>query len=279
MTARPDPEALLTLGLVTARAAAAFVRERRPDGRVDVAATKSSPTDPVTEIDRATEQLIRSMILAERPGDTILGEEGGPILGKEDRGSAAGASSVRWVVDPIDGTVNFVYGLPQYAVAIAAEVDGVVEAGCVIDGAAGHEYTALRGGGSYWRASPSREAVRLSSVAPVSASQALVATGFNYVPEVRARQAQAVARLLLDVRDIRRTGSAALDLCAVAAGRLDAYVEQGLAPWDLAAGGLIAREAGVVVTGLDGPADERLAVAAPEAFAEEFLRLVRACGF
>lgn len=279
MSARPDPEALLTLGLVTARAAAAFVRERRPEGRVDVAATKSSPTDPVTEIDRATEQLIRSMILAERPGDSILGEEGGSILGEEDRGTADGASSVRWVVDPIDGTVNFIYGLPQYAVAIAAEVDGVVEAGCVIDVAAGHEYTAVRGGGSYWRASPSREAVRLSSVAPDSASQALVATGFNYVPEVRARQAQAAARLLLEVRDIRRTGSAALDLCAVAAGRLDAYVEQGLAPWDLAAGGLIAQEAGVVVTGLDGPADERLAVAAPEAFAEEFLRLVRACGF
>ncbi|QMW64822.1 inositol monophosphatase [Mumia sp. ZJ1417] len=271
MTGRPDPEALGTLALRTARAAAAFVRERRPAGRVDVAATKSSPTDPVTEIDRATEQLVRSMILAERPDDAFLGEEGGESL--------VGSTGVRWVVDPIDGTVNFIYGLPQYAVAIAAEVDGVVEAGCVVDVAAGHEFTAVRGNGSFWRECPSREAVRLQSVAPAATSQALVATGFNYVPEVRARQAQAVARMLLDVRDIRRTGSAALDLCALAAGHLDAYVEQGLAPWDLAAGGLIAREAGVIVTGLDGPPDERLVVAAPEAFAEEFLRLVRACGF
>lgn len=275
-TARPDPRALGTLALTTGRAAAAFVREQRPAGRVDVAATKSSPTDPVTEIDRGTEHLVRSMILADRPHDTILGEEGGETVGEETLSSAG---AVRWVVDPIDGTVNFVYGLPHYAVAIAAEVDGVVEAACVVDVASGHEYTAVRGGGAFVRESPSRQAVRLRAVGPSQMSHALVATGFNYVPEIRARQAQAVARMLADVRDIRRTGSAALDLCALAAGRLDAYVEQGLAPWDIAAGGLIAQEAGAVVTGLDGPPDSRLVVAAPEPFAQEFIRLVHACGF
>ncbi|MGH1565597.1 inositol monophosphatase family protein [Mumia sp. DW29H23] len=273
MTPRPTGEALVALALTTARAAAAAVRASRPEGRVEVAATKSSPTDPVTEIDRATEQLIREHIAAERPDDAFLGEEGGESHG------GSGATGVRWVVDPIDGTVNFVYGLPQSAVAIAAEVDGEVEAAVVVDITTGHEYTAVRGAGAYLRESPAREAVRLRAVAPSSAAQALVATGFNYVPEVRARQAAAVARMLLEVRDIRRMGSAALDLCALAAGRFDAYVEQGLAPWDIAAGGLVAREAGVLLTGLDGPPDGRLVVAAPEAFAEEFLRLVRACGF
>ncbi|MBW9205285.1 inositol monophosphatase [Mumia sp. zg.B53] len=274
---RPSGEVLATLALTASRAAAAYARTARPAGRVEVAATKSSPTDPVTEIDRATERLIRDHIAADRPGDTILGEEGGEALAGET--GPAGDTGVRWIVDPIDGTVNFVYGLPQSAVAVAAEIDGVVEAACVIDITTGHEYTAVRGEGAYLRESPARPSVRLRSVAPPSASQALVATGFNYVPEVRARQASAVARMLLEIRDIRRMGSAALDLCALAAGRFDAYVEQGLAPWDIAAGGLIARESGVVVSGLDGPPDARLVVAAPEAFAEEFMRLVRACGF
>ncbi|KAA1420053.1 inositol monophosphatase [Mumia zhuanghuii] len=282
MTALPDGEELLSLAVRTARDAAAYVRAARPEGRVQVAATKSSDTDPVTAIDRATERLVRERIAAERPQDTFLGEEFGESPGEElgeEGGRADGASGVRWVVDPIDGTVNFVYGLRHSAVAIAAEIDGEVEVGCVVDIATGHEFTAVRGQGSYLREAPDSDLVRLQSVAPPSASHALVATGFNYVPEVRAHQAAAVARLLLDVRDIRRTGSAALDFCALAAGRLDAYVEQGLAPWDIAAGGLVAREAGVVVAGLDGPPDERLVLAAPEPFAQEFFRLVRACGF
>ncbi|WP_370614245.1 inositol monophosphatase family protein [Mumia sp. Pv 4-285] len=273
MSGRPSGDALLDLALRTAREAAAYARDVRPSGRVEVAATKSSDTDPVTAIDRATEQLVRERITAERPGDAILGEEGG------ESGRAEATSQVRWVVDPIDGTVNFIYGLAHSAVAIAAEVDGEVEVGCVVDITTGHEYTAIRGQGSYRREGPAERAVRLRSVAPPEAAHALVATGFNYVPDVRARQAVAVARLLLHVRDIRRTGSAALDFCMLAAGSFDAYVEQGLAPWDIAAGGLIAREAGVVVQGLDGIPDERLVVAAPEAFAQEFLRLVRACGF
>ncbi|KHL17277.1 myo-inositol-1(or 4)-monophosphatase [Mumia flava] len=268
--ATTDPEALVTLASTAARAGAAYVRTHRGPGRVEVAATKSSPTDPVTEIDRATERVIREHLLGARPDDGFLGEEGG---------LEEGSSAVVWVVDPIDGTVNFVYGIPAYAVSIAARVDEVVEAACVLDVVRGEEFTATRGHGAFRRESPARGARRLQAVPPPSAASALVGTGFNYVLEVRRRQAAAVGRLLESVRDVRRTGSAALDLCGLAAGRLDAYVEQGLQPWDLAAGGLIAHEAGVELAGLDGEPDERLTMAAPAAFAGEFFALVRACGF
>ncbi|MGH3423529.1 MAG: inositol monophosphatase family protein [Nocardioidaceae bacterium] len=261
---------LAALALETARAAADFIRGERPEGRVEVADTKSSPTDVVTVIDRGTEKLIQERILARRPGDGFLGEEGG---------ERDGTSGVLWVVDPIDGTVNFIYGIPAYAVSIGASVDGVVEVGCVIDVASGEEFTAVTGAGSYRRPRPDADPVRLAAKTPPALGHALVATGFNYVLDVRLRQAEAVVPLLAAVRDIRRTGSAALDLCGLADGRLDAYVEQGLKPWDLAAGGLVASEAGVVLSGLDGPPDERLTMAAPAALAEEFFALVRSCGF
>jgi myo-inositol-1(or 4)-monophosphatase len=166
---------------------------------------------------------------------------------------------VRWVVDPIDGTVNYVYGIPHYAVSIAAEVDGVAVAGVVRNVETGEEWTAVRGGGA-WRAG-----VRLTGSGETVLDRALIATGFGYAAARRAHQAGVVAHLLPRVRDIRRFGAASLDLCAAAEGRVDGYFEKGLGPWDHAAGGLIAQEAGLRVTGLRGAAaGPELVLAAPE---------------
>ncbi|WP_240190646.1 inositol monophosphatase family protein [Aeromicrobium sp. YIM 150415] len=261
---------LLSLAREVGLEAAELVRRLRPAGRVDVVATKSSPTDAVTEIDRASERLIRERILTARPDDGFVGEEGEDV---------AGSSGVEWVVDPIDGTVNFVYGLPAYAVSIAARTDAAGHApsiGYVVNIATGAEYGAVAGGGAWRWHGDEREALHGPPATPLS--QLLVATGFAYDAPTRKRQAEAIARLLPRIRDIRRIGSAALDLVAVAAGELDAYVEQGLKPWDLAAGGLIAAEAGLIVGGLDGAAGERLTmVARPDIWAE-YSELVRACG-
>lgn len=271
----PAPMELLGVAVKVGVAAAEHIRELRPVGRVEVASTKSSTTDAVTAIDQAAEEFIRLRLLDERPYDAIIGEEG------EDR---PGSSGVSWLVDPIDGTVNFVYGLPQYAVSLAAVADGETQAGFVINVASGERWGAARGVGAWRSFGDERQELIAAEPPAAGLAHALVATGFNYVPEVRARQARAVAELMPHVRDIRRFGSAALDLCALASGRFDAYVEQGLQPWDLAAGELICREAGLVVAGLDadgrfGQPSERLVMAAPEALAEEFFALVVACGF
>ena len=260
--------ALLELAREVGQEAAAYVRTARPDGRVDVASTKSSATDVVTEIDEASERLIRERIFAARPDDGFVGEEGDDVVG---------STGVDWVFDPIDGTVNFVYGLPSYAVSIAARRDGRVVAGYVVNIASGDEWGALAGGGSWRYEHDERRMLTAPTVATLA--HALVATGFNYVPEVRAKQAAAMAAFIPQVRDIRRIGSAALDLCALAEGHFDAYVEQGLKPWDLAAGGLVAAEAGIVLSGLAGPPDERLVMAAHPSVAAEYFELVRACGF
>ncbi len=266
-----DPQDLLGLALTAARTAAAHLSEHRPVGRVTVSATKTSPTDVVTDLDTATEALIREVIGAARPADGFLGEESG---------REAGTSPVRWVVDPIDGTVNFVYGIPAYAVSVAAEVDGHCQAGVVLDVASGNEFTAVRGGGARLRTGSGGADRPLTVPAPPELPQALVGTGFGYQAERRSEQAAAVARLLPRVRDIRRIGAASLDLCSVAAGRLDAYVEQGLQPWDLAAGGLVAREAGAAVVGLDGDEpSERLVIACAPALLERLRELVVECGF
>lgn len=262
---------LLHVGLDAARRGAALIRERRPRGRVDVTATKSSPTDAVTAIDTATERLLRAALLAQRPHDGIQGEEGADV---------SGASEVRWVIDPIDGTVNFVYGIPAYAVSVAAEVAGECRAGIVLDVVSGEEFTAVLGEGAWLRPGPQAPARRLALPPPPELASALVATGFGYDAERRERQAEAAARLLPRVRDIRRIGAASLDLCNVAAGRVDAYVEQGLQPWDIAAGALVAREAGATVTGFDGgPPSERLVVACAPSLHEAFDALVTECGF
>ncbi|TFV62700.1 UNVERIFIED_ORG: inositol monophosphatase [Bacillus sp. AZ43] len=261
----PDPAALLALAVDVAREAAALVAAGRASAAEHVD-TKSSPVDVVTAVDRACEELITARLLAARPDDGLLGEEGA---------SRPSTSGVRWVVDPIDGTVNFLYDLPAYAVSIAAEVDGEVRAGVVLNVATGELYTATAGGGAY-RSSPDRpEPVRLTGSSPASLEQTLVATGFGYRVEQRRAQGAVVARLLTRVRDIRRGGSAALDLCTAAAGRVDAYYELDLNPWDHAAGALVAAEAGLVVTGLgDRPFAEPMAVAVAPSVAGPFLELL-----
>jgi myo-inositol-1(or 4)-monophosphatase len=262
---RPDPPALLALAVDVAREAAGVVARGRSTAayHVDV---KSSPVDVVTAVDRASEELVTARLLAARPDDGLLGEEGA------DR---RGTSGVRWVVDPIDGTVNFLYDLPAYAVSIAAEVDGEVRAGVVLNVATGELFTATIGGGAHLSAPARPEPVRLTGGRPASLEQTLVGTGFGYRVEQRRAQGAVVAELLPRVRDIRRHGSSALDLCSVAAGRIDAYYELDLKPWDHAAGALIAAEAGLVVTGLTGrPFAEPMAVAAAPSIAGPFLELL-----
>jgi myo-inositol-1(or 4)-monophosphatase len=261
----PDPRDLLVLAVDTAREAAALVARGRATAaeQVDV---KSSPVDVVTAVDTASEELIVGRLLAARPDDGVLGEEGA---------SRPGSSGVRWVVDPIDGTVNFLYGLPAYAVSIAAEVDGEVRAGAVLNVATGDLFTATSGGGAHLSTPSGAAPVRLRGSRPESLAQTLVATGFGYRIEQRRAQGAVVADLLPRVRDIRRNGSAALDLCSAAAGRVDAYYELHLNPWDHAAGALVAAEAGLVVTGLPGrPFAEPLAIAAAASVAEPFVELL-----
>jgi len=258
-----SPDELLDLAVGIARDAAELVRSRREDGVV-VAGTKSSITDVVTEADRASEALILGRILAARPDDAVLGEEGS---------DTAGSSGVRWVIDPIDGTVNYVYGLAQYAVSIGVEVDGVVQVGVVVNAATGDEFTAIRGRG----ATRNGRSISVRDIRPLD--RAVITTGFNYEPQVRARQASSVAAMLLRIADIRRFGSCALDLCALAAGQSDGYVEEGCMPWDYAAGGLIAEEAGAVVEVLTGASGRALVVAAPRPAYPGFVGLVRSCGF
>jgi myo-inositol-1(or 4)-monophosphatase len=232
--------------------------------------TKSTPTDVVTASDHAVEELVRALLARMRPGEDVVGEEYGGTAG-------AGTS---WVVDPIDGTVNFLYGLPWYAISLAAVRDGRSVAGAVIEPETGRLWSAARGTGSTCDGRP----LRASRQTDVSLS--LLGTGFSYRPERRLRQATMVAGLLGHVRDVRRTGSAALDLCAVAAGWTDAYLEHGCNWWDWAAAALIADEAGAVVRtpgapGTAPPADglgaDALYAAAP-GIAAELAELVRSQG-
>jgi myo-inositol-1(or 4)-monophosphatase len=251
-----NPTDLLELAVRLVREAGELARTGRRRALSGIA-SKSTPTDIVTELDRATERLVSDGLRAARPDDEILGEESGV---------SAGSSGVRWVLDPIDGTVNYVYGLPQYAVSLAAQVAGRTVAGVVRNPESGEEWTAVRGGGA-WRAG---ERLRGSAVSTLD--QALVGTGFAYDARVRSEQAAVAAALLPRIRDIRRFGAASLDLCFAAEGRLDAYYERGLQPWDLAAGALIAEEAGLLVTGLNGdPAGEAMAVAAPPVLHRQLL--------
>ncbi len=230
---------LLSLARDIALQAGALARQRRFEG-VEVAASKSTPVDIVTEADRETEALIRALIADARPGDGFFGEESD---------ASGGSSGLTWIVDPIDGTVNFLYGIPHYAVSIAV-VEGDPDpqtwtalAGVVVNPATGELFTATAGGGAFL----GDAAIRVAP--PVELSQALIGTGFAYDSIVRGEQGSLVAALLPRVRDIRRLGTASLDLCFVAAGRLNAYFERTLSPWDHAAGALIAQEAGATVKG------------------------------
>ncbi|MEO9224271.1 MAG: inositol monophosphatase family protein, partial [Acidimicrobiales bacterium] len=215
--------------------------------------TKSSATDMVTEVDEAVEALIVDRLAAARPDDGVNGEEGA---------SREGTTGVVWQVDPIDGTTNFVYGYPGFAVSLAAELHGAAIAAAVYDVMRDELFTATKDGGA-WR---DGAAIRCTDAHSIAA--ALVATGFSYEPERRARQAHVLTAVLPAVRDIRRGGAASTDLCAVACGRVDAYYERGLQPWDHAAGALIAAEAGAIVGDLDGgqPSWEFTLAAAPALF-------------
>lgn len=258
-----DLHPLLRLAWGSAQGSARFLRDERPTD-LDVSA-KSSPTDAVSEMDTGSEALLREAILGERPDDGMLGEEGGERVG---------TSGVRWVVDPLDGTVNYLYRLPIWGVSVAAEVDGSTAVGVVIAPQLGEAYVAAAGHGA-WSV---RDGIAERIIAPdlTELSLALVATGFSYDSGTRAGQGSVVRQLLPQVRDLRRMGAAVIDFCWLAQGRLDGYFEQSLNPWDLAAGALIAREAGIVVRGVHGQ-DERegVMVAAKPGIAEA-LRLALA---
>jgi len=261
---------LRSVAISAAREAGDLLADRV--GQVEVAATKSSPTDVVTEMDRRSEELIRSRILASRPSDAILGEEGG-LIGN------TGDAPVLWVIDPLDGTVNYLYGLHDWAVSIAAEVEWAdggevggraaggevgrkIVAGAVYVPLRGELFCAVRGRGAWLQAGEDYWHP-LECGPGVPLDQALVGTGFGYRKERRKVQGEVVAAMLPQVRDIRRAGVASVDLCAVAAGRLDGFYERGLNYWDWAAGALVATEAGAVVGGLNGkPVSSSMAVAA-----------------
>ncbi len=258
-----EPQELLDIATTLARETGEMIVAARATVP-SVARTKSSAIDPVTEVDLAAERLLRERLASLRPDDAVFGEEG------ED---TEGTSGVTWVLDPIDGTVNYLYGNPHYSVSVAA-VEGSPRApgwrpvaGAVYEGGRGVLYSAGRGLGAHKHA-PGAEAVRLDPRPGPALASTLLGTGFQYIAERRALQGAVVARMLPQVRDIRRLGSCALDLCYVADGQLDAYYEHGLNAWDFAAGALIAREAGVRVEGWDGAdADERFLLAArPEGF-------------
>jgi myo-inositol-1(or 4)-monophosphatase len=246
----PGATELLDIAVAVVRPAAELARSMRVDG-VEAVSTKSTATDVVTAADHAVERQVIEQLRARRPYDAIMGEESGTVNGSNSR--------VRWILDPIDGTVNYLYGIPHYAVSLAAEVDGVVVAGVVRNAATGEEWTATVGGGA-WRGD-----VRLAGSEATRLGQALIATGFGYAAARRVHQARVVAELLPTVRDIRRFGAASLDLCFAAEGRVDGYYEKGLNLWDHAAGGLIATEAGLRVTGLAGraPGPDLLLAAPP----------------
>jgi myo-inositol-1(or 4)-monophosphatase len=257
--------------------AAAFVRRRRAEvfgtdaGSDDSGAvrSKSTPTDPVTVVDTETERLLRDRLAELRPGEPILGEEGGGPA--DPAGTPAG--SVTWVLDPIDGTVNFVYGIPAYAVSVGAQINGESVAGAVADVVANRVYSAALGLGAHVTDDERTQPLRSAAVDDLS--MALLGTGFAYSRQRRAAQAALLARMLPVVRDVRRIGSAALDLCMVASGRLDAFYEHGLQVWDRAAGALIAAEAGArVVLPAPGVTGAGLALAAAPGIADELLAVL-----
>ncbi|WP_377642172.1 inositol monophosphatase family protein [Oryzobacter terrae] len=265
-----DPAALEDVACRVVRAAGRLVVDERPT-ELGVS-SKSSETDPVTEMDQRSQELVLRLLAELRPDDAVLGEE---------EGGRPGTSGVTWVVDPIDGTVNYLYGIPAYAVSLAAVVGdpstpGAWEAvaGAVLGPVTDELFHAHRGGGARLTTPAGTRTLRATGATDLS--MALVGTGFSYASDVRARQAALLAELLPRVRDIRRHGSAALDLCSVGAGRLDAYYETSLNAWDRAAGELVAREAGAVIGGPVGDvADPDLTWASAPGLADTFGPLVR----
>lgn len=248
----PEPAALLALARPLAEEAGGRLAASVVSARVSVL-TKSSATDVVTEMDQSTEAFLVGSILAARPDDAIEGEEGS---------SRPGTSGVRWHIDPIDGTVNYVHGIPGFSVSIAAELGGRLVAGVVVSPLHREVFTATWTGGAFCNDA----AIRCSSGSDLSL--ALVGTGFSYRSDRRRQQADVLTQVLPKIADIRRVGSAAIDLCWVACGRYDAYFEPGLSTWDYSAGALIASEAGAVVGDLNGgpPSSDYLVAATPQLF-------------
>jgi myo-inositol-1(or 4)-monophosphatase len=270
-----DPVLLRSVAERLATEAAEFVRRRRVEvfgdplpGPGAAVRSKSTPTDPVTVVDTETERLLRDRLAELRPGDHILGEEeGGPTGGRD---------GLTWVLDPIDGTVNFVYGLETYAVSVGVQHDGVSLAGAVANVPAGALYSAAQGHGARVQRDGVTAPLRCS--AAVELSMSLVGTGFSYAPDQRARQGEVLSRILPVVRDVRRMGSCALDLCMVAAGQLDAYYEDGVHLWDWAAGALIATEAGASLRLPPADAQAGQIVAAAPGIAEALVDALRSSG-
>ncbi len=274
MTEHIDFLQLRDFAVSTATRAAELIAARRAelvagDGIAAHTSTKSSDVDPVTEVDTATEEFIATTIRTQRPGDGIFGEEGSNV---------ESTSGVTWIVDPIDGTVNFLYGVPDFAVSIGAEYQGRLVAGAVVNVARWRTYAAAAGQGATVTG-PDGKVHPLQCAHTKNPALALVATGFGYDAQRRAAQAELLTKLLPQVRDIRRIGAAALDLCRVAEGTVDAYFEHGINAWDFAAGAVIAREAGAVVhhPGLEkGSAQGELTWAAGADLAPAFEELLAA---
>jgi len=267
-------EELLELAVEAARMAGGLLLERARHGGEREVASKSTPTDLVSEADLAAERAIRELLASRRPGDGFLGEEGG---------QSEGMSGLVWVVDPLDGTVNFLFGIPQWCVSVAVGGPSGTLAGAIYDPNRDELYTATREGPARM-AGPRGTRELAASETPAGEqgqregeelASAMVATGFAYDAQVRAAQARTLARLLPRVRDIRRLGSAALDLAWTAAGRYDAYFERTVKPWDVAAGQLICERAGLTV--LELPAGESLPsgiLVARPGLAEQLFELV-----
>ncbi len=270
-----DPVLLRSVAEQLATEAAAFVRARRAEVFGDSANTvspvraKSTPTDPVTVVDTETEALLRDRLAVLRPGEPVMGEEqGGSNDGRDGR--------LTWVLDPIDGTVNFVYGIETYAVSVGVQRDGVSVAGAVANVPTGALYSAAVGHGARLQREGVTSALRVSVASELSMS--LVGTGFSYDAEHRTRQAEILTAVLPAVRDIRRFGSCALDLCMVAAGGLDAYYEDGVHVWDWAAGALIAAEAGAALRLPPADGTPGLIVASAPALADALDAVLKSLG-
>lgn len=260
--AQIDETELLDVASEAACAAAAELTGRF-GGKAREVQTKTTPTDLVSEADVAAEAAIRRVLARRRPGDEILAEEGGLS------GDGSGSSSIRWVVDPLDGTVNFLFGIPAFCVSLAAQTESEAVAGLILDPVREECFTATRSGAAALNGEPIHGSDR------ADLERAMVATGFGYDASVRERQAAVVARVLPRVRDIRRVGAAALDLAWCACGRFDAYYERGVQPWDVAAGSLIAARAGLEVRTLPAtPEDAAGIVAAPAGLIEHLFELV-----
>jgi myo-inositol-1(or 4)-monophosphatase len=259
----PTPDELLAVARVVASEAATLIVDGLSRVRSTIE-TKTTATDVVTEMDRAAEAQICNALRRLRPDDAMIGEEGT---------TDPGTSGVQWIVDPIDGTTNYLYGYPGFAVSVAAALAGEVVAGVVVDPLHRDVFAASKGGGARRNDEP------IAASQQTDVGQSLVATGFSYEPTRRRRQAEVLVTVLPAVRDIRRMGAAAVDLCSVACGRIDAFYEKGLARWDYAAGALVASEAGATVGDLDGgPASTAFTLASAPGVFDEMRALLDVAG-